>query len=57
VARVDLLANDPQLRPALAELSGKFTNEAIRKMNAEVALDHKKPADVAAAFLQQAGLK
>jgi glycine betaine/choline ABC-type transport system substrate-binding protein len=57
VARMDLLANDPKIRPALAELSGKLTKEGIRKLDAEVGVDHKKPADVAAGFLQRAGLK
>ena len=57
MVRADLLANDPKIQPALAELSGKITTDAIRKLNAEVAVDHKKPADVAAEFLTQAGLK
>lgn len=57
VARVDLLVNDPMIRPALEELSGKITKEAIRKLDAEVGVDHKKPSDVAAQFLQRAGLK
>lgn len=57
VVRVDLLANDPKIQPALAELSGKLTTEGIRKLDAEVGVDHKKPADVAAEFLQRAGLK
>jgi glycine betaine/choline ABC-type transport system substrate-binding protein len=57
VVRMDLLANDPKIRPALQELSGKLTKEGIRKLDAEVGVDHKKPADVAAEFLQRAGLK
>lgn len=57
VARVDLLVNDPRIRPALEELSGKLTTALVRKMDAEVGVDHKKPADVAAKFLEQAGLK
>jgi glycine betaine/choline ABC-type transport system substrate-binding protein len=57
VVRVDLLVNDPKIQPALAELSGKLTKAAIRKLDAEVGVDHKKPADVAAEFLKQAGLK
>ena len=57
VARVDLLVNDPRIRPALDELSGKLTTALVRKMDAEVGVDHKKPADVAAKFLEQAGLK
>ncbi|MGA3186540.1 MAG: glycine betaine ABC transporter substrate-binding protein [Bryobacteraceae bacterium] len=57
LVRGDLLLNDPQIQPALAELSGKITNDALRKLDAEVDLDHKKPADVAAEFLLQASLK
>ena len=57
LVRADLLANDARILPALQELSGKMTNEIIRKMNAEVAIDHKSPADVAAKFLRDAGLK
>jgi glycine betaine/choline ABC-type transport system substrate-binding protein len=57
VVRADLLANDPKIQPALAELSGKLSKAAIRKLDAEVGVDHKKPANVAAEFLEQAGLK
>jgi osmoprotectant transport system substrate-binding protein len=57
MARLDLLANDPRIQPALAELSGKITTSDMRKMNAQVSFDRKKPADVAAEFLVQAGLK
>ena len=57
MVRADLLANDPKIQVALAELAGKLTKEGIRKLDAEVAVDHKKAADVAAAFLQRAGLK
>jgi len=55
--RADLLANDPKIGQALAELTGKITNAAIEKLDAEVAIDRKKPADVATEFLTQAGLK
>ena len=57
MVRLDLLANDPKIQPALAELSGKITTADMRKLNAQVGIDHKKPADVAAEFLAQAGLK
>jgi osmoprotectant transport system substrate-binding protein len=57
MVRADLLLNDPKIRPALAELSGKITNEIMRKLDAEVDVDHKNPADLAAGFLAQAGLK
>ncbi len=57
LAQSDLLADDPKIQPALAELSGKFTNADMLRMNAEVGIDHKTLADVARQFLAQAGLK
>jgi glycine betaine/choline ABC-type transport system substrate-binding protein len=57
IIRMDLLAKDPKIQTALAELSGKITNDAMRKLDAQVDVDHKKPGDVAAEFLAQAGLK
>jgi glycine betaine/choline ABC-type transport system substrate-binding protein len=57
MVRVDLLLNDLKLQPALAELSGRITNDVLRKLDAEVDIDHRTPAEVAAEFLAQAGLK
>jgi glycine betaine/choline ABC-type transport system substrate-binding protein len=57
MVRADLLAKDPKIQTALAELSGKITNDAMRKLDAQVDVDHKKPAEVAAEFLATAGLK
>lgn len=57
VARMDALADDPKIQPALAELSGKITNSDIRRLSAAVGMDHKQAAVVAAEFLTQAGLK
>jgi len=45
------------LRPALAELSGKFNLETMRKLNAQVDIEHRAVAAVAADFLTQAGLR
>jgi glycine betaine/choline ABC-type transport system substrate-binding protein len=45
------------LRPALAELSGKFNLETVRKLNAQVDIEHQSVAAVAADFLTQAGLR
>jgi len=56
LVRKDLIAAEPGLRPALAELSGKFRAETMRKLNAEVDLEHRSLAAVAADFLTQAGL-
>jgi osmoprotectant transport system substrate-binding protein len=52
-----LLTAVPAARPALQELSGKFTSEKMRKLNAQVDLDHLELKDVAAAFLMESGLR
>jgi osmoprotectant transport system substrate-binding protein len=57
MAKTDLLATDPGIRPALAELSGRITTDDLRRLDASVLMDKKNPADVAAEFLTQAGLK
>jgi glycine betaine/choline ABC-type transport system substrate-binding protein len=45
------------LQRALEELSGKFTDDSMRKMNQEAdLLKHRKPAEIAKAFLASAGL-
>ena len=56
LVRQDAMVAEPRLRVALSELSGKFTNDLMRKLNAQVDVDHLAPAQVAAAFLRQAGL-
>ncbi len=57
MVRLELLAEDPKMQPALAELSGRITTVDIQKLDAKVSIDHKKPADIAAEFLIQAGFK
>ncbi len=57
LVREDVLAAEPAVRGALRELSGKFTNEIMRKLDAQVDVEHRQPRDVAAEFLAQAGLK
>jgi glycine betaine/choline ABC-type transport system substrate-binding protein len=52
-----LLTALPAARPALQELSGKFTVEKMRKLNAQVDLEHLQPKDVAASFLMESGLR
>ncbi len=56
LARADALSGEPQLKPALQELSGKLNNELMRKLNAAVDVDHRQVRDVAGDFLRQAGL-
>jgi len=56
LARQDALAAEPRLKPALQELSGKLNNALMRKLNADVDVDHRQVRDVASDFLRQAGL-
>jgi osmoprotectant transport system substrate-binding protein len=50
--RDETLERFPGLQAALAELSGRIDDAAMRRMNAAVDVDHKAPADVARAFLE-----
>jgi glycine betaine/choline ABC-type transport system substrate-binding protein len=52
VVRYDTLDRFPGLEKALSELSGKISEEAMQKMNGEVDVQHRPPADVAAEFLK-----
>ena len=56
VVRADTLAAFPELRKALAELSGKMTDDAIRKLNYEVDGKHRPVPQVAKEWLSSAGL-
>ncbi len=57
VVRNDALSRYPGLRAALAELSGKFTDDQMRELNAQVDMRHRTIHDVARDFLVSAGLK
>jgi osmoprotectant transport system substrate-binding protein len=52
-----LLVALPAARPALQELSGKFSTEKMRRLNAQVDIGHLNPKDVAASFLVESGLR
>jgi glycine betaine/choline ABC-type transport system substrate-binding protein len=56
VVRADRLKDDPALREALVELSGRFTDVTMRKLNHQVDGDHRPVRNVAEQFLQEAGL-
>jgi osmoprotectant transport system substrate-binding protein len=56
VVRASVLDRTPGLKAAIDPVSAKLTTDAMRKMNAEVDLEGKEPADVAAAFLRREGL-
>lgn len=57
VVRERTLANFPQLRAALQELSGKFTDASMRRLNAAVDVDHRSVTRVAAEFLRTVAVK
>ncbi len=56
-AREDRLSSVPGLRAALAELTGKFTDRKMQDLNYQVDGRHRPVAEVAAEFLQSAGLQ
>lgn len=56
LVRQDKIAEDPRLKTALSELSGKFTIQMMRKLNAIVDIDMRPPADAAREFFTSAGL-
>ncbi len=53
VARQDTMREIPGMREALSELSGKFNNERMQKMNYEVDVEHRPVAQVAVEFLRR----
>lgn len=55
VMRKDLAAKYPQIEDLLAPVTKKLTDEELIKMNAEVDVDGKEPADVAHDWLQEQG--
>lgn len=57
VAREALLSERPEVRAALNELSGKFTNPKMQELNYLVDVEHKAVGVVAEGFLRGAGLK
>jgi osmoprotectant transport system substrate-binding protein len=52
VARESTLARYPQLRPALQQLSGRLSDEVMRRLNYQVDGQHRPVAQVAAEFLK-----
>jgi glycine betaine/choline ABC-type transport system substrate-binding protein len=56
LARQDALGKVPGLREALAELSGKFTDQGMRELNHQVDGRHVPVAQVAEEFLKRSGL-
>jgi osmoprotectant transport system substrate-binding protein len=56
-ASQDRLRETPGMREALQELSGKFTNQTMQQLNYKVDGEHRPVSQVAADFLNQAGLQ
>ena len=56
VVRSAAFSANPQLRQALAELSGKITDAAMRNMNYAVDGEHRQVRDVAREFLDKSGM-
>ena len=56
VVRAELLHKHPELVPVLQSLSGKIDGKKMQEMNYEVDLQKRTPAEVARAFLVDAGL-
>jgi len=52
VVRAETLARYPQLRVALEELSGKMSDDMMRRLNYEVDGKHRAPAEVAGEYLR-----
>lgn len=51
VVRAEALAREPRARAALEELSGTLTAAGMRRLNQQVAGEHRRTADVARDFL------
>jgi osmoprotectant transport system substrate-binding protein len=56
IVRRDALAKFPPLRPALADLGGKISEEEMRHLNAEVDADQRDVTAVVRAFRESKGL-
>jgi glycine betaine/choline ABC-type transport system substrate-binding protein len=56
VAREELLTARPEVRAALHELAGKFTNAKMQELNYQVDVEHRAVGVVAGEFLKESGL-
>ena len=56
VARCQALGREPRLEAALEELSGKFSDDTMRRLNHEVLTRHGQVGEVAKEFLHTSGL-
>jgi len=56
VVNAETLAEHPDIEELLNAVSGALTTEILADLNQRVDVDRELPADVAAAFLEEAGL-
>jgi glycine betaine/choline ABC-type transport system substrate-binding protein len=56
VVRLEILEKHPEVVPVLNALSGKFTNEGMQKLNAEVELNRRSISEVALEWAQKNGV-
>ena len=56
IVREETLAKYPEVRAALEQLSGKISEDEMRRMNYEVDGEHRDAKQVAAEFLSKKGL-
>jgi glycine betaine/choline ABC-type transport system substrate-binding protein len=56
VVRGASLQREPSLKQAIEQLSGKFTDETMRRLNHRVVVQHGSVQDVAQQFLKESGL-
>jgi osmoprotectant transport system substrate-binding protein len=56
VVRDEILAAHPEIKDLLNGISAKLTQDVLIDLNKQVGVDKKDPADVAAAWLQTAGI-
>jgi len=57
VAREEMLKQRPDMKMALIELAGKFTNAKMQQLNYQVDVEHRAVGAVAKDFLRSAGLE
>ena len=55
VVNKDLVDQHPQIKELLAPVTAKLTNKVLLKLNAQIDVDGREPADVAHDWLQQEG--
>ena len=55
VIRDETMAQFPQIKLVLEELSGRISDATMRQLKAAVDRDHRSPASVAAEFLSRGG--